>query len=55
MKMHHVFYKVDEEFKDKIQNHEGTMWLSSNNNDVRKKNVDKLVKISKKKSSQLHG
>ena len=48
MKLHHVFYKVDKEFKDKIENHERTMWLFSNNNDVRKKNVDKLVDISKR-------
>ncbi len=47
MKLHHVFYKVDKEFKDKIQNHDQTIWLFSNNNDVKKKNVDKLVKISK--------
>jgi hypothetical protein len=46
MKLHHVFYKVDKEFKDKVENHEKTMWLFSNNNDVRKKNVDKLVEIS---------
>ncbi len=47
MKLHHVFYKVDKEFKDKIENHERTMWLFSNNYDVRKKNVDKLVEILK--------
>ena len=46
MKLHHVFYRVDKEFKDKIENHEKTMWLFSNNNDVRKKNVDKLVEMS---------
>ena len=48
MKLHHVFYKVDKEFKDKIENHDQTIWLFSNNNDTRKKNVDKLVKISKR-------
>jgi len=47
MKLHHVFYKVDKEFKEKMENHERTMWIFSNNNDVRKKNVDKLVEISK--------
>ena len=47
MKLLHAFYRVDKEFKDKIENHKRTMWLFSNNNDVRKKNVDKLVKISK--------
>ena len=46
MKLQYVFYKVDKEFKDKIENHERTMWLFSNNNDVRKKNVDKLVEVS---------
>ena len=47
MKLHHVFYKVDKDFKDNIENHEKTMWLFSNNADVRKKNVDKLVQKSK--------
>ena len=37
MKLHHTFYRVDKEFKDKIENHERTMCLLSNNNDVRKK------------------
>ena len=46
MKLHHVFYRVDKEFKYKVENHEKTMWLFSNNNDVRKKNVDKLVEVS---------
>ena len=46
MKLHHVFYRVDKEFKHKVENHEKTMWLFSNNNDVRKKNVDKLVEVS---------
>ncbi len=49
MKLHQIFYKVDEEFKVKIENHKRTMWLFSNNNDVRKKNVDKLVEVSKQK------
>jgi hypothetical protein len=49
MKLHHVFYKSDSTFKDEIGNHEKTMWLFSNNADVRKKNVDKLVSISKTK------
>ncbi len=47
MKLHHVFYKADKEFKDKIENHKRTMWLFSNNNEVRKKNMDKLVETSK--------
>jgi DNA replication protein DnaC len=46
MKLHHVFYRVDKEFKHTVENHEKTMWLFSNNNDVRKKNVDKLVEVS---------
>ena len=46
MKLRHVFYSVDKEFKHKVENHEKTMWLFSNNNDVRKKNVDKLVEVS---------
>ncbi len=52
MKLHHVFYKVDKEFNYKIQNHERTIWLFSNNNDMRMKNVDKFVKQI---SSQLQG
>ena len=47
MKLHHVFYRADKEFKQKIENHKKTMWLFSNNNDVRRKNVDKLVEVSK--------
>ena len=47
MKLHHAFYGVDKEFKDKIENHERTIWLFSNNYDVKKKNVDKLVEIAK--------
>ena len=34
MKLHHVFYKVDKDFKDNIENHGKTMWLFSNNADV---------------------
>ena len=37
MKLHHVFYKVDKEFKGKIEKHKRTIWLFLNNNDVRKK------------------
>ena len=47
MKLHHTFYRVDKEFKDKIENHERTMWVFSKNNHVRKKNIDKLIKILK--------
>ncbi len=47
MKLHHIFYKVDKEFKENIQNHERKMWLFSNNNDVSKKSVDKRVEILK--------
>ena len=46
MKLHHAFYRVDKEFKHKVENHEKTIWLFSNNNDVRKKHVDKLVEVS---------
>ena len=46
MKLHHVFYRADKEFKQKIENHKKTMWLFSNNNDVKRKNVDKLVEVS---------
>ena len=46
MKLHHVFYRVDKEFKHKIENHKKTMWLFSNNNDTKNKNVDKLVEVS---------
>ena len=49
MKLHHVFYSVDKEFRHKVENHEKTMWLFSNNSDVRKKNVDKLVEVSTNK------
>ncbi len=37
MKLHHVFYKVDEEFKDKTENHKRTIWIFLNNNDMGKK------------------
>ena len=53
MKLHHTFYRVDEEFKDKIENHERTMWLLSKNNDVRKKMQINLSKSQKQTSSQL--
>lgn len=46
MKLHHVFYSVDKEFKHKVENHEKTMWLFSNNSEVRRKNIDKLVEVS---------
>ena len=46
MKLHHVFYRADKEFKQEIENHKKTMWLFSNNNDVKRKNVDKLVEVS---------
>ena len=46
MKLHHVFYRADKEFKQEIENHNKTMWLFSNNNDVKRKNVDKLVEVS---------
>jgi predicted nucleic-acid-binding protein/DNA replication protein DnaC len=47
MKLHHVFYRNNADFKENIENHKKTMWLFSNNADVRKKNVDKLVETSK--------
>ena len=47
MKLHQVFYRVDKEFKDRIENHDRTMWLFSNNADVRKQNVEKLAETSK--------
>ena len=46
MKLHHVFYSVDKEFKHKVENHEKIMWLFSNNSEVRRKNIDKLVEAS---------
>ena len=46
MKLHHVLYKVDKDFKENVENLKKTMSLFSNNADV-KKNVDKLVQMSK--------
>ena len=50
MKLHRVFYRADKEFKQKKENHKRTMWLFSNNNDVKRKNVDKLVEVSRNNS-----
>ena len=47
MKLHQVFYRADTNFKDEIENDEKTMWLFANNQDVREKNVQRLVKTSK--------
>ena len=47
MKLHYVFYRNNADFKQNVENHDKTMWLFSNNADVRKKNVDKLVETSK--------
>ena len=47
MKLHYTFYRHNPNFKKNIEHHDKTMWLFSNNADVRKKNVDKLVKTSK--------
>ena len=44
MKLHHVFYRSDSTFKKIIEDHKKTIWLFTNNNDVRKHNVDKLSK-----------
>ena len=44
---HHIFYRHSQDFKQNIEDHNKTMWLFSNNADVRKKNVDKLVKTAK--------
>ena len=46
MKLHHVFCRADKEFKQEIENHKKTMWLFSNNNDVKRENVDKLIEVS---------
>ena len=55
MKLHHVFYKVDKEFKDKIENHKKTMWLFTNKKDVREKMPISLFKYQQETSSQLQG
>ena len=56
MKLHHVFYRVDKEFKHKVENHEKTMWLFSNNNDVvRKKTWMNLLRFQQIISSPLQG
>ena len=47
MKLHYVFYRNNADFKQNVENHDKTMWLFSNNADVRKKNVDKLVETCK--------
>ena len=49
MELHHVLNRSDSTFKKSIEDHEKTMWLFTNNDDVRKKNVDKHVKTSKDK------
>ena len=55
MKLHHVFYKVDTEFKDKVENHQKTMWLFASTKDVRKQMSIDLSKSQKETSSQLQG
>ena len=55
MKLHHVFYRVDKEFKHKVENHEKTMWLFSNNNDVRKKTWINLLRFQQITTSPLQG
>ena len=55
MKLHHVFYRVDKEFKHKVENHEKTMWLFSNNNDVRKKTWINLLRFQQTTTSPLQG
>ena len=47
MKLHHAFYRHNQDFKKHIEHHDKTMWLFSNNTEVRKKNVSKLVETSK--------
>ena len=42
VKLHHVFYKVDKEFKDKIENYKKAMWLFKNNPGVRKRRTEGL-------------
>ena len=37
MQLPRVFYKLDDDFKDSIKNHEKTMWLFSTNDNVKKK------------------
>ncbi len=49
MKLHQVFYQADKMFKDKIKNDHKTMWLFTNNESVRNKNVQKLVSTSKER------
>ena len=47
MKLHHTYYRTDKTFKDKIENHEKTIWLFSKKKQVASKNVEKLVETSK--------
>ncbi len=47
MKLHTVFHRNNSTFKQEVEGHDRTMFLFSNNIDVRKKNVDKLVETSK--------
>ena len=53
MKLHHVFYRVDKELKQKIENHKKPMWLFYNNNDVREKMLIKLLRFQQITSSLL--
>lgn len=47
MKLHTVFHRNNSAFKKDVEDADHTMFLFSNNIEVRKKNVDKLVETSK--------
>ena len=44
MKLHYVFYRNNADFKQNVENHDKTMWLFSNNADVRKKMLTSLLR-----------
>ena len=44
MKLHYVFYRNNADFKQNVENHDKTMWLFSNNADVREKMLTSLLR-----------
>ena len=47
MKLHVLFYRINSHFEQELEGHKKTMWLFSDDADVKRKNVDRLVHTSK--------
>lgn len=47
MKLHLTYHETDKDFMNKIKNDPKTMWLFTTNEEKDKKNVEKLVQVSK--------